>query len=70
MSAQPPPSPLAPLPPEGTLACPEPGCDAAAVLLDRFWLPSTAGPVAHWKTRCAKGHVRTPRMDEGPRSRV
>ena len=55
---------LHPVPPAGGLACPEPGCGAGAVLLDRFWLPSTSGPVAHWKTRCAGGHVRTPRMEE------
>lgn len=61
------PSPTSPptRPPEGGLACPEPGCGAAAVLLDRFWLPSTSGPVAHLKTRCAAGHVRTPRLEAG-----
>ncbi len=64
MAAQPSPAPLQALPPEGGLGCPEPGCGAPAVLLDRFWLASTAGPVAHWKTRCADGHVRTPRVDE------
>ncbi len=64
MSAQPTPSPLPTLPPAGALACPEPGCGARAVVLDRFWLPSTSGPVAHWKTRCERGHVRTPRLDE------
>ncbi len=65
MSTQPVPVPQVTRPPEGGLACPEPGCTAPAVLLDRFWLPSTGGLVAHWKTRCARGHVRTPRVEEG-----
>ena len=44
----------------GTVACPEPGCRDAAVVLARFVLSSTDGPVSHMRTRCVHGHVRTP----------
>jgi hypothetical protein len=36
--------------------CPEPDCRAAATIVDRFLLDSTHGPVAHVRTRCARGH--------------
>jgi hypothetical protein len=46
--------------PLGTVACPEPGCFTRAEVIARFVLSSTDGPVAHMRTRCERGHVRTP----------
>ncbi|HEU5107078.1 MAG TPA: hypothetical protein VFT95_00735 [Micromonosporaceae bacterium] len=37
-------------------ACPEPGCDAPAEVLDRLALPSTDGPVEHARVRCLHRH--------------
>jgi hypothetical protein len=41
------------------VACPEPGCDAAARIVSRWVWPSTDGPVEHVKANCLQGHVRT-----------
>ena len=40
------------------VACPEPGCDAAAEIVSRWVWPSTDGPVEHVKTNCLQGHAR------------
>ena len=36
------------------IACP--GCGVPAEITERFWLPSTDGPVAHVVVHCAAGH--------------
>jgi hypothetical protein len=36
------------------ISCPD--CRAPAELAERFWLPSTDGPVAHIVVHCAAGH--------------
>jgi len=41
------------------VACPEPGCDAAAEIVARWVWPSTDGPLEHTKTYCLLGHART-----------
>ncbi|HET9138856.1 hypothetical protein [Actinophytocola sp.] len=33
-----------------------PGCGAIAEVVDRFTLPSTAGPVEHIRTHCVHRH--------------
>ena len=40
------------------VACPEPGCDAAAEVVDRHTYDSTGGPVATVRTRCVGKHIR------------
>ena len=45
------------------VACPKPGCQAPAAVVDRFLLPSTDGPVEHVKTWCANDHGLTPRTE-------
>ncbi len=45
------------------IACPEPGCDVPAGVVDRFVLASTAGPVEHVRTWCLEGHGFTQRID-------
>ena len=40
------------------VACPEPACDAAAEVVDRYPLNSTDGPVSMVRTRCLGRHVR------------
>jgi hypothetical protein len=37
-------------------ACPEPGCDAPAEIVDRVTLPSTDQPVEHARIRCVRRH--------------
>ena len=32
-----------------------PDCGRTAEVIDRFWLPSTDGPLEHVKTRCLTG---------------
>ena len=32
-----------------------PDCGRTAEVIDRFWLPSTDGPLEHVKTRCITG---------------
>lgn len=36
------------------VACPQ--CHVPAEITERFWLPSTDGPVAHVAVHCAAGH--------------
>ena len=43
-----------------TIPCPDTTCGASAVVVDRWTLESTDGPIAHVKTECARGHVYTP----------
>jgi hypothetical protein len=45
------------------IACPEPGCDVPAGVVDRFVLASTGGPVEHARTWCLEGHGFTQRVD-------
>jgi hypothetical protein len=45
----------------GTIPCPQ--CGASARISERFWLPSTDGPVEHVKTGCERGHWFTPTVD-------
>ena len=45
------------------IACPDPTCPAAAMIIDRWTWRSTSGPVEHVKTRCARGHWFTPTLD-------
>jgi hypothetical protein len=40
------------------IACPQ--CGAPAEVVQRFWLPSTDGPVEHLKTTCVSKHWLTP----------
>lgn len=40
------------------VACPEPGCDAAAEVVDRDTFHSTGGPVSMVRTRCVGKHIR------------
>ncbi len=40
------------------IPCPQ--CGAPARITERFWLPSTAGPVEHLKTGCVNHHWLTP----------
>ena len=40
------------------VACPEPGCDAAAEVVDQHTFRSTNGPVPMLRTRCLGKHVR------------
>jgi hypothetical protein len=40
-------------------ACPEPTCDTAAEVIDRYTLPSTAGPVEMVRTYCVARHIFT-----------
>ena len=40
------------------VACPEPGCDATAEVVDGYALGSTDGPVSMVRTRCLGRHVR------------
>lgn len=40
------------------VACPEPGCDAVAEIVDRHTLHSTDGPVSMVRTRCIGKHIR------------
>ncbi|HEX2372467.1 MAG TPA: hypothetical protein VHO93_00675 [Actinomycetota bacterium] len=49
-------------PPE-LVACPEPGCEVPAGLVERFTLASTDGPVEHVRTWCLEGHGFTQRVD-------
>jgi hypothetical protein len=49
--------------PAQLVVCPEPRCRAPATVVDRFWLPSTDGPVAHVKTWCESKHWFTPRVE-------
>lgn len=39
-------------------ACPEPGCEQVAEVIDRFALDSTSGPVEHVATFCVANHRR------------
>jgi pheromone shutdown protein TraB len=41
------------------VACPEPGCDAAAEITARWVWSSTDGPLEHVKTSCVNGHHRS-----------
>jgi hypothetical protein len=45
------------------IACPEPGCEAPAGVVDRFGLASTEGPVELVRTWCLEGHGFTQRAD-------
>jgi hypothetical protein len=45
------------------IACPEPGCEVPAGVVDRFALASTDGPVELVKTWCLEGHGFTQRVD-------
>ena len=38
------------------IACPGPGCEVPAGVVDRFVLASTDGPVEHVRTWCLEGH--------------
>lgn len=40
-----------------TTTCPSKGCRAPAVVVDRWVLDSTDGPVEHAKVRCGARHV-------------
>jgi hypothetical protein len=42
----------------GTIV-PCPDCDQLAEVVDTWVWPSTAGPIAHVRTRCLTGHVFT-----------
>jgi hypothetical protein len=42
------------------VACPDPTCQAPALVHDRWTWPSTSGPVEHAKTGCEAGHWFTP----------
>jgi hypothetical protein len=44
------------------IACPEPGCDVPAGVVDRFALASTDGPVELVRTWCLEGHGFTQRV--------
>jgi hypothetical protein len=46
-----------------TIPCPDSTCGASAVVVDRWTLESTDGPVAHVRTECARGHVYTPMVE-------
>jgi hypothetical protein len=37
-------------------ACPEPGCDAPAEIVDRCAVGSTDGPIEHVRIRCVRRH--------------
>jgi len=39
------------------VACPDPTCQAPALVQDRWTWPSTSGPVEHAKTGCEAGGV-------------
>ena len=43
------------------LVCPDPTCQAPAEIIGQWTLDSTEGPAEHVRTRCAVGHVFTPR---------
>jgi hypothetical protein len=45
------------------IACPDPSCQAAAHIVDRWTWQSTDGPVEHVKTACERGHWFTPSVD-------
>lgn len=45
------------------IACPDPTCQAAAQIVDRWTWQSTDGPVEHVKTACERGHWFTPKVD-------
>ena len=49
--------------PTDTIACPDPGCAAAARIVDRWTFESTNGPVEHIKTGCERGHWFTSTVD-------
>ena len=36
--------------------CPQPGCIEKALVLKRYVMGSTAGPVECWKIKCPVGH--------------
>jgi hypothetical protein len=42
--------------------CPQ--CELPAEVIDRFSLPSTDGPIAHFKIACLAGHVFTPPAED------
>jgi hypothetical protein len=46
------------------VACPDPNCQVAADIVDRFVLASTHGPVQHARTMCLNGHTHTPLADD------
>ncbi len=41
-----------------TIPCPQ--CGASALITERFWLGSTAGPVEHVRIGCVNNHWLTP----------
>ena len=45
------------------VACADPACEHLAVVTDTWVWPSTAGPVAHARSRCHAGHVFTTPCD-------
>jgi len=45
------------------IACPDPTCQAAAHIVDRWTWASTDGPVEQVKTTCQRGHWFTPTVD-------
>ena len=44
-------------------ACPEPGCDLPAEVVDTYVLDSTSGPVTHVATACLARHHRVHTID-------
>jgi hypothetical protein len=42
------------------VACPDPACEAPALVERRWTWPSSDGPVEHAKTACTDGHWFTP----------
>jgi hypothetical protein len=44
------------------IACPDPTCQAAARIVDRWTWGSTDGPLEHVKTMCERGHWFTPTL--------
>jgi hypothetical protein len=45
------------------VACPDTACDQVAEIIASWTWPSTAGPLAHVRTRCLAHHVFTPRLE-------
>ena len=49
------------------IPCPQ--CGAPAQVTERFWLPSTGGPVEHLRTGCLNNHWLTPLADSAKGTR-
>jgi hypothetical protein len=55
-SCRPAPDPPKEHPMPDRIPCPDPACTAPAQIVDRWTWESTAGPIEHVKTGCARGH--------------